>query len=336
MPELTDENFRRIEDTLEALSKRNNVSQRRQCWRTAAEMIDLVRDEDPSWTISALDASLCTRFLANEDCRIRPAYYPHEDTCQRLWGHVENVDAGPGRDALRAKLAMNPRPLEPVHLDDDAPTIFLSHALVDHHFAARVRLNLACCGVRSWLAEGDLHEGCNLFEAIEAALQRCEAVLVLVSSLSISSAWLHTEVKTALKAGKQVVVLADVSDAPVLALLGGWIEYREQDGCGDWLGTDRGMTDAAGVLERYMQVASPSRVLKFRISLSDTLDSFAVAECMVALYPDLPEKGPASWIGFAAMLDRPGLSQCGVTAAHGRVARREKVWLISYGNGRGE
>ena len=76
MPELTDENFRRIEDTLEALSKRNNVSQRRQCWRTAAEMIDLVRDEDPSWTISALDASLCTRFLANEDCRIRPAYYP--------------------------------------------------------------------------------------------------------------------------------------------------------------------------------------------------------------------------------------------------------------------
>jgi hypothetical protein len=63
-------------------------------------------------------------------------------------------------------------------LDEGVPTIFLSDALGDHHFAARVRLNLAIHGIRSWLAEGDIHEARDmhendnlpLFEAIEASL----------------------------------------------------------------------------------------------------------------------------------------------------------------------
>jgi hypothetical protein len=207
---------------------------------------------------------------------------------------------------------MKPRPLEADPLPESAPTIFISHALADHHFAARVRLSLTRYGRHAWVAEGEMHEGQNLFEAIEAALDRCDALMILVSSLSISSAWIYTETLTALRDDKKVVALIDASDIPICILLRGWMNERQKqlagEKHGDWLATDAGIQACSAVLERYMRVASPTRVLKFRTSLEHTLDSLTMTG-YAAFYPDVPAgwEGTTPWQGFESALDYLGI-----------------------------
>lgn len=311
MPTLIDDDYQTIVTFLGSLPRRSDPSARSQSWRTSGQLLSEVRFRETPVGESELDAALCAQFFAIDDCPIRPAYYPREDNCKRLWGHVQNVGAGPGRHALLDKIASPPRPLEADRLSGDAPTVFLSHALDDHHFAARVRLNFAVHGVRAWLAEGDLQEGGNLFEAIHAAVGRCDAFVTLLSSFSICSAWINTETLTALGKDKQMVALIDASDAPICELVRGWLADKEKKKVGrkvgDWLYSDEGVLASSAVLERYMRVASPSRVLKFRTELDITLNSLTMAEC-VAFYPSVPRawKDAASLTGFDAALDHLG------------------------------
>ena len=197
--------------------------------------------------------------------------------------------------------------MEPEHLDEGVPAIILSHAHGDHHFAARVRLNLGRHGIRSWLAEGDIHEGQELFEAVEASLHRCDALLMLLSSRSISSAWVYTEAQSALRFGKKVLGLIDASDAPICEFFERWTSPHD---CGAWawLDSNEGTQAISEVLERYIQVAPPkTRILKFRKELEYTLQSLTLSS--VAFYPDVPPgwKGMTSWKGFECALDLLGV-----------------------------
>ena len=304
---ISDEEFELLVNNLQRLKTRSEASNRSECWKTADELLPLLNRSSESMTGGQLDEALCARFLKQkEDCPIRPAYYPNEDTCRRLWGCVANVGPGPGWEKLRHKITTNPRPLEQDQLGASAPIFFLSHALEDHHFAARVRLSLIKKGIHSWLAEGDLHEGDNLFEAVEAALKRCDAMLILISSLSISSAWLYTEVRTGLEADKKILAVVDASDTPILDFLKGWIAEHEKRLLGgkpeNWLYTDKGIETTSAILDRYIRVArpSPTRILKFRQAIGYTLNSLTMAGC-VAVYPDRPLywDGPSSCVGFA-------------------------------------
>lgn len=314
MPALSDNDFERIVSLLRSLPPRSDPSIRSESWRTAEQLLSCFPPHDAPGSGRELDAALCVRFLSNEDCPIRPAYYPGADSCKRLWGHQINVGPGPGRRALRDKLTMPPCALETDDLGDTAPLFFISHALHDHHFAARVRLHLASHGIRSWLAEGELHEECNLFEGIEAALHRCDLMMILVSSLSISSAWVFTEVSTALGADKKIVALVDASDTPICVLLHGWLSEQRTQKAGkkheDWLSTDEGIRASAAVLERFMRVASPTRLLKFRKGLDDTLTSLTM-NGVVAFYPDVPPcvGDTALWPGFDDILDNVGIQK---------------------------
>jgi hypothetical protein len=306
MSTLLDHDFDVIVDSLEKLAERSDPSNRKECWRTADELLLLFPSEHAPGSARELDAALCARFFAMEDCPIRFAYYPHEDSCKRLWGHIKNVGAGPGRSKLRVKLEGKRLPLEGDHLGEGVRTVSLSHALGDHHFAARVRLNLARHGIRSWLAEGDLHdneENLILFEAVEASLHRCHALMMLVSSISICSAWVFTEAQSALGTGKEVLALIDASDAPICKLLQGWAKDRSA-----WLDSNEGIQVASEVLELYLRTGPPkTRVLKFRKELEYTLNSITMAGC-VSFYPDVPLEweGKTSWMGFERALDRLG------------------------------
>src|SRR5262245_39257530 len=106
-----------------------------------------------------------------------------------------------------------------------------------------------------------------------------------VLSLSISSAWVYTETSTALGADKRIVALIDASDAPICVLLRGWMTERRKQSEGekreDWLITDDGVRASSAVLERFMRVASPTRVLKFRTGLDHTLNSDDGGLCRV-------------------------------------------------------
>lgn len=286
MTELSESEFERIVTKLGDLERRSDHSKRGESWRTAKELLSVL-PEKATWNAKELDAALVKRFLDDPKCDIRPAFYPHENTCERLWGHVKNVKEGPGRDKLRETLDRPSLDLEPGHLGTAGPLVFLSHALKDHHFAGRVRLSLLRNGVRCWLAEGDLHEGDNLFEAVEAALYRCEALVALVSSLSVSSAWLFSEVGCAMREGKQIIALIDASDVELCRFIEAWwTQNGEFDKCGqreEWL-TGEGIRLTSAVLERYMRVGAPSRILKFSTGMKKTLDSLTLAGT-TAFYP---------------------------------------------------
>jgi hypothetical protein len=134
---LSDADFDRIVNHLKEIPPHADPSNRKECWRTADELVSFLPTEHALGSARELDEALCSRFRANEDCPIRFANYPHEYTCKRLWGHITNVGPGPGRNKLLVKLETKPLLLEPDNLVEDLPTIFLSHALEDHHFAGR-------------------------------------------------------------------------------------------------------------------------------------------------------------------------------------------------------
>jgi hypothetical protein len=140
---LSGPDFDIIINHLKKIPECTDPSKRKDCWRTAAELLSLLPPEHALGSARELDEAHCARFLANEDCPIRFAYYPDAETCQRLVGPHKQRGSRSRTQQTATETETKPLPVEPVHLDEGAPTIFLSHALGDHHFAARIRLNLA-------------------------------------------------------------------------------------------------------------------------------------------------------------------------------------------------
>lgn len=309
---MTDQEFEAIVGWLAKLPKPVTGS-RNESWMTAGQLLANLRAEFgprlSSGSEQELDDDLCARYREREDCQIRPAFYPREDTCQRFWGYTKNVEPGPERTKLLEMLQKKPRPLEPELLGPGAPIVFVSHALHDHHFAARVRLNLMRHGVRCWLAEGDMKEGEGLIETIQAALSRSDALIILVSSLSISSAWVLTEAETALKLGKNVVALIDASDAPACEFIREFISVREKTLRREynkyWPGTEECRRLSDKMKERFERVeSSKRRVEKFDLSLGLMCTALSLPCREIAFYPDVPNGWKdESLKGFDSALD---------------------------------
>lgn len=300
MLQIDEDFFQSIVDFLFGIQEPEDPKDRDQKWRTANELLVERPQLRSQFNDGAeLDSALCARFLADgKTCPIRPAYYPGRTTLSRLWGHRIRVDDGP--DNLDVMLKAHPYPHERLKIDEniDAPVVFLSHALADHHFAGRLRLALARESIRSWIAEGELNDGCKLFEAIDLSLRHCNAVLVLVSSFSLSSAWVDTEVHSAHERNKPVMAIVDASDTAIGEFLEGWKTVSK------WLEKPEGIQALSNVLKRFLETApKASRVLKFRDGVDSTLNSLTLAG-RIAFYPDTPEElAHHGWIGqFADVL----------------------------------
>ena len=287
MSEIDSKSFQSIVKFLKKLPEASDPKKRALSWRTADKLFEKIPTLRRQFSDGrALDSALRSRFLRRKlKDDIRPAYYPEMKTGLRIWGHVDNVGQGPSN--LDFFLRSRRLPLEPLDIDNsNSRTVFLSHALHDHHFAARVRVALGRNGVRSWMAEGDLSEGCNLFAEVRLALDRCHALLALVSSLSISSAWVHTEIETAVKKGKVISAVVDVSDEPITKLIERWKSHPDDpDG---WLNHKEGTQALANVLERFRPRASASRLLKFPQGIRFMLDSLKRNTTHIALFPAPP------------------------------------------------
>ena len=121
MKKLTDHDFDKIVVELDGLEKRLDHSERANFWRTASELLPLVQKEGALEDAKTLDVALRTRFLSDDQCVIRPAYYPSENSCERFWGHISKVGFGPEREKLRETLDMQPLTLEADGLGIDAP-----------------------------------------------------------------------------------------------------------------------------------------------------------------------------------------------------------------------
>jgi uncharacterized protein YjbI with pentapeptide repeats len=76
---------------------------------------------------------------------------------------------------------------------------FISYSSGDQEFADKLYADLQNEGVRCWFARHDVKGGKKLHEQIDEAIRRYERLLLILSLNSLSSAWVETEVRNALR-----------------------------------------------------------------------------------------------------------------------------------------
>jgi hypothetical protein len=108
-------------------------------------------------------------------------------------------------------------------------SVFLSHATADAEQVALVSRQIEALGIDVYLAEHDPKPGTSVAQKVEEALQRSSAVVVLITSVSINSAYVQQEVGLARAHGKVIVPIIEKGvDKSRLGLLGE-VEWLELD-----------------------------------------------------------------------------------------------------------
>jgi hypothetical protein len=108
-------------------------------------------------------------------------------------------------------------------------SIFFSHSNSDRQWCEWLAADTVGLGIDAYLAEHDQNAGKPLAERVKRNIDKCKALVVLLTHRSISSSYVQQEIGYAMGKGKLVIPLVQpgipVSD---LAMLGG-LEYIEFD-----------------------------------------------------------------------------------------------------------
>jgi len=76
---------------------------------------------------------------------------------------------------------------------------FISYSTKDQEFADRLYADLQNKGVRCWFAPHDIQAGKKIHEQIDEAIRRDERLLLILSTSSMKSPWVKTEIRKARK-----------------------------------------------------------------------------------------------------------------------------------------
>jgi hypothetical protein len=76
---------------------------------------------------------------------------------------------------------------------------FISYSTKDQEFADRLHADLQNKGVRCWFAPHDIQAGKKIHEQIDEAIRRYERLLLILSTNSMKSPWVKTEIRKARK-----------------------------------------------------------------------------------------------------------------------------------------
>ena len=107
--------------------------------------------------------------------------------------------------------------------------VFLSHSASDKVHIDLVCLQLQALGISVYLAEHDYQPGRMLAQKVSDAIHRCHAVVVLITTASVNSAYVQQEVGIAHECEKPIVPIVEKGiDTRQLGILQG-IEYLELD-----------------------------------------------------------------------------------------------------------
>jgi TIR domain/Pentapeptide repeats (8 copies) len=79
----------------------------------------------------------------------------------------------------------------------DFHSTFISHSTCDQVFAERLYTDLQAAGVRCWFAPHDIKGGRKIHEQIDEAIRVYDKLLLILSSDSMNSAWVRTEISNA-------------------------------------------------------------------------------------------------------------------------------------------
>jgi TIR domain-containing protein len=107
--------------------------------------------------------------------------------------------------------------------------VFLSHSAHDLEHVALVKRQIEALGVDVYLAEHDLRPGTSIAAKVQGAIEACHALVVLITSNSIDSAFVQQEVGLARAFGKPIVPIVEKGvDTSRLGILRE-LEYLELD-----------------------------------------------------------------------------------------------------------
>jgi hypothetical protein len=107
--------------------------------------------------------------------------------------------------------------------------VFLSHAGTDTEHVALVQRQIEALGISVYLAEHDPKPGTVVADKVEAAIERSQAVVVLITTNSVDSAYVQQEVRIAHRSRKPIVPIVEKGiDTRQLGILQG-VEYLELD-----------------------------------------------------------------------------------------------------------
>lgn len=129
----------------------------------------------------------------------------------------------PPQGSVLEQLQPPPQPVAP-RLE-----VFLSHATIDTEHVETVRQQIEALGISVYLAEHDPKPGTPLSQKVEGAIERSDAVIVLITTNSVNSAYVQQEVGIAHRCRKLLVPIVEKGiDTRQLGILQG-IEYLELD-----------------------------------------------------------------------------------------------------------
>jgi hypothetical protein len=115
------------------------------------------------------------------------------DTLYRSCGRIPDVflrQAGVPEDSITHVRALVGRPFE-------FYSCFISYSSKDQEFAERLHADLENKGVSCWFAPEDVQGGRKLEEQIDQAIRVYERLLLILSSYSMNSEWVKTEIAKA-------------------------------------------------------------------------------------------------------------------------------------------
>lgn len=118
------------------------------------------------------------------------------------------------------------------------PSCFISYSTHDEAIARHLAADLQAHGIRCWFAPHDMQIGSSILDSIDQAIRTHQRLLLILSSASLASRWVETEVKTALarerSEGGQVLFPIRI-DAAIEQAQHGWAaQLWEQRHIGDF------------------------------------------------------------------------------------------------------
>ena len=113
-------------------------------------------------------------------------------------------------------------PTSPISLQAGARLeVFLSHATADREPVHFMRRQIEALGIDAYLAEHDSRPGTSIAAKVDEALRHSHAVVVLITTTSINSAYVQQEVGLARAYGKPIIPIVEKDvDTTNLGMLG--------------------------------------------------------------------------------------------------------------------
>ena len=226
MPDFQEELLSRVAERLDALGPFPPGSTRDKKWLTtdqlanalglfgcdAVALLDRVLRQHEAEGLDRLERGRAPERV------VRRAKYPDRTTALPLWGSTKHHgQPWSGHRPDRSDPAED-RPSSLV-VPEGAPHVFLSHASDDAPTALRLAQVLSAMQVGSWRFETHIEQRGDIAECVRSAIAEADALVALVTSTSVASLWVLTELHTSLETQKTVALVVDASDPLLLELL---------------------------------------------------------------------------------------------------------------------